>query len=182
MIYKIDRLARKLKDALEISDTLERNKVRLVSLNEQIDTTTAFGKVTFQFLGSFAELERNSTVDRVKMGRQQQAKEGHYNGGKMLGYSVNKELVITENEAVIVRKIFDYTDQRKGFKFIARRLNEEGYRSKTGKPLSINSIKTILNNPMYIGKIRYNQVVDWAEKRPKEKNPDFLLVDGYTSR
>ncbi len=179
VIYKIDRLARKLKDALEISDTLERNNVRLVSLSEQIDTTTPFGKASFQFLGSFAELERNTIIGRVKMGMEQRAKEGRYNGGKTLGYnSVNKELVINDNEAVIVRKIFEYADQGMGFKAITRRLNEEGYRSKTGKPFSTNSIKTILSNPMYIGKIRYNQVVDWAEKRRKGKNPDFLLVDG----
>lgn len=178
VIYKTDRLARKLKDVLEINDTLERKRVRLVSLSEQIDTTTPFGKASFQILGSFAELERNTIIGRVRMGMEQRAKEGRYNGGKTLGYdSVNKELVINENEAVIVRKIFEYADQGMGFKAITRRLNEEGYRSKTGKPFSTNSIKTILNNPMYIGKIRYNQVVDWAEKRRKGKNPDFLLVD-----
>lgn len=56
VIYKIDRLARKLKDVLEINDTLERKNVRLISLNEQVDTTNPFGRASFQILGSFAEL------------------------------------------------------------------------------------------------------------------------------
>lgn len=67
IIYKIDRLARKLKDALEISETLERNNVRLISLNEKFDTTTAFGRTAFQMICSFAELERNNIVERVKL-------------------------------------------------------------------------------------------------------------------
>lgn len=179
IIYKIDRLARKLKDALEISETLERNNVRLISLNEKFDTTTAFGRTAFQMICSFAELERNNIVERVKLGMEQRAKEGKYNGGKVLGYdNIDKELVINEYEAVIVRKIFDYANQGLGFKAITRRLNEEGYRSKMDKPFNVCGIKTILNNPIYIGKIRYNQLQDWSEKRRKGKNPDFLLVDG----
>lgn len=157
IIYKIDRLARKLKDALEISETLERNNVNLISLNEKFDTTTAFGRTAFQMICSFAELERNNIVERVKLGMEQRAKEGKYNGGKVLGYdSIDKKLVINEFEAVIVRKIFDYANQGLGFKAITRRLNEEGYRTKMDKPFNVFGIKTILNNPIYIGKIRYN--------------------------
>lgn len=179
IIYKIDRLARKLKDALEISDTLERNNVNLISLNEKFDTTTAFGRTAFQMICSFAELERNNIVERVKLGMEQRAKEGKFNGGKVLGYdNIDKELVINEYEAVIVRKIFDYANQGLGFKAITRRLNEAGYRSKKDKPFNVCGIKTILNNPVYIGKIRYKQLENWSEKRRKGKNPDYLLVDG----
>lgn len=179
IIYKIDRLARKLKDALEISETLERNNVRLISLNEKFDTTTAFGRTAFQMICSFAELERNNIVERVKLGMEQRAKEGKFNGGKVLGYdNIDKELVINEYEAVIVRKIFDYANQGLGYKAITRRLNEEGYRSKMDKPFNVCGIKTILNNPIYIGKIRYNQLQNWSEKRRNGKNPDYLLVDG----
>lgn len=77
IIYKIDRLARKLKDALEISETLERNNVNLISLNEKFDTTTAFGRTAFHMICSFAELERNNIVERVKLGMEQRAKEGN---------------------------------------------------------------------------------------------------------
>lgn len=179
IIFKIDRLARKLKDALEISETLERNNVNLISLNEKFDTTTAFGRTAFQMICSFAELERNNIVERVKLGMEQRAKEGKFNGGRVLGYdNIDKELVINEHEAVIVRKIFDYANQGLGFKAITRRLNEAGFRSKKDKPFNVCGIKTILNNPVYIGKIRYKQLENWSEKRRKGKNPDYLLVDG----
>ncbi|WP_240353215.1 recombinase family protein [Cohnella algarum] len=179
IIYKIDRLARKLKDALEISETLEKNNVNLISLNEKFDTTTAFGRTAFQMICSFAEFERNNIVERVKLGMEQRAKEGKFNGGRVLGYdNIDKELVINENEAVIVRKIFDYANQGLGFKAITRRLNEAGFRSKKDKPFNVCGIKTILNNPVYIGKIRYKQLENWSEKRRKGKNPDYLIVDG----
>jgi site-specific DNA recombinase len=179
IIYKIDRLARKLKDALEISEILEKNNVNLISLNEKFDTTTAFGRTAFQMICSFAELERNNIVERVKLGMEQRAKEGKFNGGKVLGYdSIDKNLVVNENEAVIVRKIFDYANQGLGYKAIARRLNEAGYRTKMNKPFNVFGIKTILHNPIYIGKIRYNQQKNWAEKRRKGRNLDYLLVDG----
>lgn len=179
MLYKLDRLARKLRDQLEIGDTLANSNIKLVSLKENFDTSTPTGIMTFQMFGMIAELERSNIIERGKLGQEQRAREGKYNGGVVLGYnSVNKELVINESESIIVKKIFDYADQGLGLKAITRRLNEAGYRSKQGKPFSTNAIKTILNNPIYIGKIRYNQVENWSEKRRKGKNSDFILTDG----
>lgn len=179
MFYKLDRLARKLRDQLEISDSLLNFNVKLVSLKENFDTTTPSGMMTFQMFGMIAELERSNIIERGKLGQKQRAREGKYNGGIVLGYNnINKELVVNESEAIIVKKIFDYADEGKGLKSITRRLNEAGFRSKKGKPFSTNAIKTILNNPIYIGKIRYNQVENWSEKRRKGKNDDFILTDG----
>lgn len=179
MLYKLDRLARKLRDQLEISDTLVNSNIKLVSLKENFDTSTPTGMMTFQMFGMIAELERSNIIERGKLGQQQRAREGKYNGGVVLGYNnINKELVVNESEAIIVKKIFEYADQGLGLKAITRRLNEAGYRSKQGKPFSTNGIKTILNNPIYIGKIRYNQVENWSEKRRKGKNPNFILTDG----
>ncbi len=179
LLYKLDRLARKLRDQLEISDTLVNFNVKLVSLKENFDTSTPTGMMTFQMFGMIAELERSNIIERGKLGQEQRAREGKYNGGVVLGYnSINKELVVNESEAIIVKKIFDYADQGWGLKAITRRLNEAGYRSKQGKAFSTNGIKTILNNPVYIGKIRYNQVENWSEKRRKGKNADFIMTDG----
>ncbi|WP_159887570.1 recombinase family protein [Paenibacillus puerhi] len=179
IIYKLDRLARKLRDQLEIGDSLINNNAKLISLKETIDTSTPSGMMTFQMFGMVAEMERSSIIERGKMGQQQRARQGKYNGGVVLGYnSINKELVIDESEAIIVKKIFEYADQGMGLKAITRRLNEAGYRTKHEKAFSTISVKTILNNPIYIGKIRYNQVENWSEKRRKGKNSDYLLVDG----
>ncbi|PYE48773.1 recombinase family protein [Paenibacillus barcinonensis] len=179
MLYKLDRLARKLRDQLEISDTLVSFNIKLMSLKENFDTSTPTGMMTFQMFGMIAELERSNIIERGKLGQHQRAREGKYNGGVVLGYdNMNKELIINEAEALIVKKIFAYAEQGLGLKAITRRLNENGHRSKKDKPFSTNSIKTVLNNPIYIGKIRYNQHENWSEKRRKGKNPDYIFTDG----
>jgi site-specific DNA recombinase len=179
LFYKLDRIARDLKDALEISDILDQNNVKMYVHVEKIDTSTSSGKMYFQIMGSVAEFERNTIVDRVKMGMTQRAKEGNFNGGQCLGYdSVDKTLVINEEEAAIVREIFSLSEQGLGYKAIVSRLNAKGYITKRGKQFSVSGVKQILDNPMYIGKIRFNQVEFWTEKRRKGKNEDYLLVDG----
>ncbi|TXL61112.1 recombinase family protein [Cerasibacillus terrae] len=111
----------------------------------------------FQLLSSISEYERNVIIDRGKMGMIQRAKEGYYNGGRVLGYdSVNKHLVIYEEQAHIIRLIFDYAEQNLGYKAIVNCVNTMGYKTKRGNPFPFNTIKTILDNPIYIGKIRFN--------------------------
>lgn len=179
LFYKLDRIARDLKDALEISDILDQNNVKMYVHVEKIDTSTSSGKMYFQIMGSVAEFERNTIVDRVKMGMTQRAREGNFNGGQCLGYdNVEKSLVINEDEAAIVREIFCLSEQGLGYKAIVSRINSKGYRTKRGNLFSVNAIKQILDNPMYIGKIRFNQVEFWTEKRRKGTNPNHLLADG----
>lgn len=179
IIYKLDRLSRKTKDALEIAEKLDFHNVQLISYSENIDTTTPGGKMFFTILSSVAEMERSTIIDRAKMGMVQRAKEGYYNGGRVLGYdSINKHLVINEEEAHIIRLIFDYAEQDLGYKAIVSRINTMGYKTKRGFDFSINTIKQILDNPLYIGKIRFNMYENWAEKHRKGKNKDYILVDG----
>ncbi|MBU8730773.1 recombinase family protein [Cytobacillus oceanisediminis] len=179
IIYKLDRLARKTKDSLEIAETLERYNVQLMSYSENIDTTTPGGKMFFTVLSSVAEMERATIIDRVKMGMNQRAKQGKWNGGIVLGYDViDKELIVNEEEASIVQEIFTLASKGYGYKKIAYDLNKLGYKTKKKKEFSVNSIKGILDNPMYIGKIRFNQHENWSEKRRQGKNSNPDLVNG----
>ncbi|MDA1777965.1 recombinase family protein [Bacillus cereus group sp. BY9-3LC] len=179
IVYKLDRLARKTRDSLEIVETLGSQGVQLISLSENIDTTTPHGKMFYTVLSSLAEMERDQIVGRVKMGMTQRAKEGKWNGGQCFGYDVkNKKLVQNVDETKVVREIFDYADQGFGYKKIVGILNRKGYITKRGNVFSIGTLKGILDNPVYIGKIRFNQYENWAEKRRSGKNKDAIIVDG----
>ncbi|MGG6359619.1 recombinase family protein [Peribacillus frigoritolerans] len=156
--YKFDRLARKTKDSLEIVENLEHHNVQLMSYSENIDTTTPGGKMFYTVMSSVAEMERSTIIDRVKLGMNQRAKQGKWNGGIVLGYDViDKELVVNEEEAAIVKEIFNLASKGHGYKKIAYDLNKRGFKTKKKKDFSTGSIKGILDNPMYIGKIRFNQ-------------------------
>ncbi len=180
LIYKTDRLSRNTKNSIEIAESLKKNDIRLLSITENIDLTDHMGMALFQIISTMNELERNKTVERVKWGMTERAKQGQYNGGIVLGYdAIDKKLIVNEDEARIVQTIFNYAEQGLGLKAITRRLNEAGFRTKKKNPFSTHSVKNILNNPVYIGKIRFNQVKDWAEKRRKGKNDDYILSDGH---
>ncbi|MFC4402366.1 recombinase family protein [Gracilibacillus xinjiangensis] len=179
IVYKFDRVARRSKDAMEIADRCETENISLISCKEDFDITTPEGKMMFQIMSNFAEFERNTIIDRLKMGMNQRAKKGLFNGGRVLGYdSVNKHLVVNEEESHVIRLIFDYAEQDLGYKAIVSRINAMGYKTKRGNDFSINTIKTILDNPIYIGVIRYNKHQDWAEKRRKGKNEYHTLSNG----
>ncbi|MEI5908367.1 recombinase family protein [Bacillus spongiae] len=179
IVYKIDRIARKSKDALEIAERCKEANVSLISLKENFDFATPIGNIVFQMMSNFSEFERNSIIDRGKMGMTQRAKQGYFNGGRVFGFeSVNKELVVNKEEAHVIRLIFDYAEQELGYKAIVSRINAMGYKTKRGCDFSINTIKTILDNPIYIGKILFNMYENWSEKHRKGKNEDYILADG----
>ncbi|WP_200416187.1 recombinase family protein [Virgibacillus salexigens] len=179
IIYKLDRLARKTRDSLEIAETLNEHGVQLISLSESIDTSTPHGRMFYTVLSSLAEMERDQIVGRVKMGMTQRAKEGKWNGGQCLGYdSKDKKLYVNPNEAKIVREIFELADKGYGYKKIAGIINRKGYKTKKDKEFSIGTLKGILDNPMYIGKVRFNQHENWSEQRRKGKNKEPIIVDG----
>lgn len=68
IVWRLDRLGRSLKDLLEIVTGLEKRKIHFVSLTENIDTTTATGKLIFHIFASFAEFERNLIRERTNAG------------------------------------------------------------------------------------------------------------------
>lgn len=190
MVWKINRIGRNLKDVLDMVDLFDRNNITFKSATEPFDTTTPGGKMQFQMMALIGEFERGTIAQNVKMGMMARAREGRWNGNVVIGYDLrlkenttNKkrkdtELVINEKEAEIVRTIFKMYSQGNGYKAIANYLNKFGYKTKKGNPFSLTAIKDILNNPVYIGKIRYNLRPNWSEKRRKGTNSNPLIVDG----
>lgn len=70
VIYKIDRLGRSLSDLLKIMTRLENYKVQLISITEQLDTTSASGRLYFHMASVFAEFEREIINERIRAGRE----------------------------------------------------------------------------------------------------------------
>ncbi|HEF5700865.1 MULTISPECIES: recombinase family protein [Bacillaceae] len=189
LVWKMNRLSRKSVDLLNIVDKLQNKNIGFRSYTERYETESPTGRLQFQMMAAIAEFERANIAENVKMGMIARAKEGSWNGGQVLGYDVvsvpsdNRKrkiskLIINEEEAFIVRKVFGLYVQGNGYKSIANRLNKEGYKTKKNKAFSINGIKTILCNPLYAGFIRYNVRRDWSEKRRNNINPNPVIVKG----
>lgn len=90
VIYKLDRLARSLKDLIEIVNLLGSKKVEFVSLSDGINTSTAIGKLMSHLVGAFAEFERNIISERTKAGLESARARGR-SGGKPKGFSLKAQ-------------------------------------------------------------------------------------------
>ena len=137
------------------------------------------------------EFERNTIAQNVKMGMKAKARSGEWCGGAApLGYRwvpiegtenaarKKSRLEVEETEAETVRLIYDLYTSGKGYKAIVNYINQRGYKTKRGNAFSVAQLRTILTNPVYIGKVRYNVRMDWNEKRRKNINPEPIIADG----
>jgi DNA invertase Pin-like site-specific DNA recombinase len=81
VVWKLDRLARSLGQLIETVEGLERRGIGFRSLTEQIDTTTAPGRLTFHIFGAMAEFERSIIRERTRAGLDAARARGR-NGGR----------------------------------------------------------------------------------------------------
>ena len=82
LVYKLDRLSRSQKDTLYITeDVFLKNQIAFVSMLENFDTGTPFGRAMIGILSVFAQLERDQIRERSQMGHDARAKEGYFHGG-----------------------------------------------------------------------------------------------------
>ena len=82
VVYKLDRLSRSQRDTLTLlEEVFNANGVDFVSMNENFDTSTPFGRATIGILAVFAQLEREQIKERMVMGKDARAKSGKWMGG-----------------------------------------------------------------------------------------------------
>ena len=82
VVYKLDRLSRSQKDTLNlIEDYMLAAGVDFISINENFDTSSPFGRAMIGILSVFAQLEKDQIAERFTMGRIGRSKAGYYHGG-----------------------------------------------------------------------------------------------------
>ncbi len=166
IVYKVDRLSRSLADFVRLVDLFDRHDVSFVSVTQQFNTSTSMGRLTLNVLLSFAQFEREVTSERIRDKISASKKKGMWMGGLVpLGYDrVDKQLVVNEPEAAVVRHIFTRYLVLGCVRQLKAELDEQGYRSKPRpahhqspgeKPFSRGALYTILKNPVYIGMVHH---------------------------
>ena len=133
LVFKLSRFGRNTRDVLNSYDVLKNNGCNLLCSEEPIDTSSAVGEVILAILAAIAEMERENISIQTMAGRIQKASDGKWNGGfAPYGYSLEEgKLVINEEEAEIIRLIFDkYINTGMGYHGVAKWLEENGYKKK----------------------------------------------------
>jgi site-specific DNA recombinase len=163
LVYRVDRLSRKVRQLAQLAEELDTYRVVLRSATEPFDTGSAAGRMMLQMLAVFAEFEHATIVDRISAGIERRAREGRWFGGRPpFGYLFSNEervLVPDPVKAPVVRRAFDlYTRRRLGTCSIAEKLRAEGAPAPSagwGHP----AVHWIISNPTYAGKIRWRDRV-----------------------
>ncbi len=178
LVFRVDRLSRKVRELALLVDELTQLGVTLRSITEPFDTSNPAGKMMLQMLGVFAEFEHSTIIQRTKAGMQKKAELGSWPGGPIpFGYKYGQEngLEVDEDEAVIVRRIFAlYVEGKEGSSAICDILNAAGYRKRNGKKFDRKAVLFILRNPFYIGKFR------WQKQVYDGEHDSIVTVEAFT--
>jgi DNA invertase Pin-like site-specific DNA recombinase len=167
VVYKIDRLTRSLADFAKLVEIFDAKSVSFVAVTQQFNTTTSMGRLTLNVLLSFAQFERELSSERVRDKVAASRKKGKWTGGSVpLGYdSVDKKLVINEDEAKTVRMVFSRYLVLKSFQALISELDEKGIITKTrlpgnkikgGVPFTYGPLAYLLKNRTYLGETGHN--------------------------
>jgi len=160
LVYRIDRFFRNTQKLLNTVDELGKLGVSFRSVTEPFDTSNPIGNFMVSLLGSVAQLERDTFIERSRMGMVKSVKSGNILTGKpRYGYTYNREKLcyeVNEEEGKVVREIFRlYTESDSSLIKVTSKLNELGYRTRSGLKWGPDRVHKILVATVYYGKWYY---------------------------
>ncbi|MGA1790020.1 MAG: recombinase family protein [bacterium] len=182
---RLDRITRSLKDLIDLMDFFQKHDIKIVSLNENIDTEGPMGRFVTNLLGAIAQLKREIDAERVSTDMHFRAMKGKWNGGIIpYGYITREKLVenliregmskskaiekanketpkskklyVNKQEAKLIRHIFDSYLSNKSLKRVINDLNTSGHKTRKGL-WTTTTVRRVLTNPFYLGYITYGK-------------------------
>jgi DNA invertase Pin-like site-specific DNA recombinase len=124
VVYKLDRISRSTKHLIELVENFEEKKVNFISIQDNIDTSTAMGRFFFRTMASIAELERDIISERTKSGLQSARMRGR-NGGRPSKDPklVERALKLHSSKQYSIKEITDMTGVSKSVLYRALEKN-----------------------------------------------------------
>lgn len=165
VVAKSDRVARDINIYYYYKMMLLRKDLKLISVAEDFGQMGVFSTMLEAFTMCCAQMERENITKRTSAGRKVKAAQGGYSGGRApMGYRVeNGTLVVNEDEAKIVRRVFELRDAGTPLLSIVDALNDEGYKTRKGKDFVLSTVQSIVNNrKTYQGYYRYGKGSEWV--------------------
>ena len=158
LVYKLDRLSRSQLDTLFLIEKIFlANGADFISMSENFDTGTPFGRAMIGILAVFAQLEREQIKERMTMGKLARAKKGKNTSSvPPIGYDlIDGKLIPNDFEKIQIRELFQLYVSGFSPLQIERIFHEKGYRTKYGEWKS-TTIRKILDRRTYIGESPYS--------------------------
>lgn len=163
--YRLDRISRNTADFSNLINVFEKLNVSFISIKDRFDTTTSTGKAMMLMVSVFAQLERDTIAERIRDNMHELAKTGRWLGGTTpTGYKSKKledikldgkkkssfKLELIEDEIEIVKLIYKKFIETNSLTKTESFLLKEGIKTKNDKEYTRFSIRSILENPVYM--------------------------------
>ena len=145
VVWRLDRLSRNLGDLILLADLFGERGVGLHSVSENLDLSSASGRMFYNVLGSFAQYFREQLSENVKMGNDRAVKEGRWINRPKTGYDLIDGRLIPNADAVRVREIFRLRALSKSYRVI-----------ETHTGIKYSTVTAILNSRIYLGEVLHN--------------------------
>jgi site-specific DNA recombinase len=163
LIAKIDRFARNLLEHLTVRAALKRRGIKLASVGENLDDSSASGQLLENIMAAMSEHYSRNLSDEAKKGMRMKVERGGWPHRPVRGYRMARdehgrsEVVIDDEAAPLIKKMFErYAAGFVSLKRLGRELSEMGLRSANGGTLAASYLREMLENPFYIGRLRWN--------------------------
>ena len=179
-VWKFSRFSRSMEDSIMFKSLLEKKGVRVVSVSEPI-TNDIYGKLMERLLEWDAQFYSERLSEEVKRGMAEKASRGEPLCAPPFGYVMRDGRYYPDEEsgkADVVREIFRRYADGEGMREIAVSLGDRGVKTRGGNKPDKRWILYTLNNPCFIGKIRWSTDGTRAVTRGKYDNESIMTVQG----
>ena len=187
IVYRLDRFSRSIADFSQIWVKLERHRVEFRSVTENFDTSSPMGRAMLNIVLVFAQLERETTAQRVRDNYQHRFALGAWPGGPApFGYELTKitdpsgphsSSLAANEKAPLVRRIFElYAQDGMSLRTVALALNAEGIPGPKRKTWDNVTLSRILHSPLYVQATE--EVFWWHVSRGLQPKQDAQAFDG----
>jgi site-specific DNA recombinase len=160
-VHKVDRLARRLEWSLEVVHELQSLDIDFKAVQQPFDLRTPEGKLLFHLISSLGEFYSDNVSKETNKGKLERSTQGYHNGTVPWGYISqligNRKVGVPDPEkAPVVVEMFEryatgaYSDMQ-----IAEWLNAQGFLTNRNHPFGKDTVRDMLCNTYYAGKIRY---------------------------
>jgi site-specific DNA recombinase len=152
LVWRLDRLSRNLSDLIMLADTFGELGVALHSVSENLDLSSASGRMFYNILGTFAQFFREQLAENVKMGNDRAVKEGRWINRPKTGYDLIEGELIPNVDATRVQEIFKLRGQGRSYRTIEEHT-----------AVRYSTVKSILESRIYLGEVLHNG--EWTPGR-----------------
>ena len=181
----VSRFSRNVAECKKYTDLLRTRNVTVEFEKENLRTDDPTSSFIFSLMSAIAENESRSISENIQWGYRERYKRGEFNLGnnRILGYDTVDGKLVPNQDAWIIREIFERYVAGESYSGISRALAQKGAKSLRGGKFTVETIRYILSNETYVGDkhLMKQPPTDYLTHQPMKlgEYKDYYLTDDH---